>query len=44
VKQVYTTFHYHQPSDEFDDRWNLEGAVQDVRLMLDLLLRVANDP
>jgi len=24
--------HYHQPSDELDDSWNLEGAIEDTRL------------
>ncbi len=24
--------HYHQPSDEKDDSWNLDGAVQDTRV------------
>lgn len=43
VKQAYTTFHYHQPSDAFDDRWNLDGAVEDLRLLLECLLRTAND-
>ncbi|MAG58252.1 MAG: peptidase M28 [Planctomycetes bacterium] len=40
VKLSYTGTHYHQPSDEFDARWNLDGAVHDVRLMLECLLTV----
>lgn len=43
VKNMYTTVHYHQPSDEYDPRWNLDGAVEDTRLLLECLLRVAND-
>ena len=43
VKQAYTTFHYHQPSDQMDARWRLDGAVEDTRLMLECLLRTAND-
>ncbi|MSR74217.1 MAG: M20/M25/M40 family metallo-hydrolase [Planctomycetes bacterium] len=44
VKQAYTTFHYHQPSDQMDARWHLDGAVDDLRLMLECLLRTAQDP
>lgn len=43
VKAAYTALHYHQPSDQFDGRWNLEGAVFDTRLILECLLRTAND-
>lgn len=32
---------YHQPSDEYDDSWNLEGAVEDTRLLLHVGLEVA---
>ncbi|MBS2021342.1 MAG: M28 family peptidase [Deltaproteobacteria bacterium] len=35
---------YHQPSDEFHDQWNLEGAVQDAQLQLLVGLRVMNAP
>jgi Zn-dependent M28 family amino/carboxypeptidase len=45
IKALYTNTYYHQPSDEFvPERWQMDGAVADVRLMLELLLRVANDP
>jgi hypothetical protein len=39
---LYVGQHYHQPSDEFDPRWNLEGAVEDAQLMALVGLRVAN--
>ena len=42
VKRAYTTVHYHQPSDQFDARWNLDGAVADTRMILECLARVAN--
>lgn len=29
---AYTEEHYHKPSDEYYDWWNLEGAVQDLQL------------
>jgi hypothetical protein len=34
---------YHQPSDEYREDWDLSGAVEDVRLMFQVGLRVAND-
>jgi Zn-dependent M28 family amino/carboxypeptidase len=42
VKNSYTAVRYHQPNDEFDDRWDLTGAVEDTRLILECLLRVAD--
>lgn len=32
-RDAYTRDRYHKPSDEFDPTWNLEGAVQDLRLL-----------
>ena len=43
IKNAYTTFLYHQPSDEMDERWRLDGAVEDTRLVLECLLRTLND-
>jgi Zn-dependent M28 family amino/carboxypeptidase len=43
IQLAYTGFHYHQPSDQFDARWDLKGAVADTRLMLECLIRIAND-
>ena len=34
--------HYHQPSDELRDDWDLEGAVEDTRLLFRLGVKVAN--
>lgn len=42
VKGAYTNLHYHQPSDQIDERWNLAGAVEDTRLILECLLHTAN--
>lgn len=36
--------HYHQPSDEFREAWDLSGALEDVQLFLELGATVANDP
>jgi Zn-dependent M28 family amino/carboxypeptidase len=41
-RDLYVGQHYHQPSDEFDPSWNLEGAVEDAQLMALVGLRVAN--
>lgn len=35
---------YHQPSDQIDETWNLEGAQDDVRLLFVIGLRVADAP
>jgi len=40
--KAYTADRYHQPADEFDPNWNLEGAAQDGELMLDLGRKLAN--
>jgi Zn-dependent M28 family amino/carboxypeptidase len=29
----WTRTKYHQPSDEYDEHWDLRGAVEDVRLL-----------
>jgi Zn-dependent M28 family amino/carboxypeptidase len=42
VKAAYTALHYHQPSDQIDERWSLEGAVLDTQLILECLLITAN--
>lgn len=33
---------YHQPSDEYQDDWDLSGAMEDARLLFHVGLRVAN--
>ena len=40
--EEYERLRYHQPSDQIDASWNLEGAVDDVRLLLVVGLRVAD--
>jgi len=35
---------YHQTSDEYDPNWNLEGAVQDARLLFNVTNEIANQP
>jgi hypothetical protein len=43
MKASYTTVHYHQPTDEIAAWWNLDGAVSDLQILLECMLRVAND-
>jgi Zn-dependent M28 family amino/carboxypeptidase len=40
-RERYTNEDYHKPSDEIRPEWNLDGAVQDVRLYLTIGFRVA---
>ncbi|MEZ6090556.1 MAG: M28 family peptidase [Pirellulaceae bacterium] len=35
---------YHQPSDEYRDDWQLDGAVEDVRLLYEVGMRIAASP
>ncbi len=39
----YTAERYHKPSDEFDPNWDLSGAVDDLRLLFSIGLRLANE-
>jgi hypothetical protein len=44
-REAYEKLHYHQPSDQFDEKtWDLSGAIEDAELLLRVGLRVANDP
>lgn len=43
MKASYTTVHYHQPSDEIAPWWNFQGAADDLQVVLECLLRVADD-
>jgi Zn-dependent M28 family amino/carboxypeptidase len=36
--------HYHQPSDQWDDGWDLTGMVEDARLVFFLAVKVAEAP
>jgi Zn-dependent M28 family amino/carboxypeptidase len=42
MKSSYTTVHYHQVTDELAGWWKFDGAVADVQLILDCLLRTAD--
>ena len=42
LHEAFTKERYHQPSDQIDGTWKLDGAVADVQLMAVALLRVAD--
>ena len=42
VNDAWYARHYHQPSDELDDAWDLGGMVDDVRLVFLLAVKVAD--
>lgn len=41
-KDEYTVERYHQPSDEYDESWDLSGAVSDVLLYYQMGITIAN--
>ena len=43
MKNSYTTVHYHQPSDELAKWWNLDGAVEDLQVLFECMVAVADD-
>jgi Zn-dependent M28 family amino/carboxypeptidase len=42
MKNSYTTVHYHQPTDQLAAWWNLDGAVDDLEVLLECMVRTAN--
>lgn len=40
--EAWIAQHYHQPSDDFDPNWNLEGMVEDARLAFAAAYMVAD--
>lgn len=42
AKTDYTTNHYHKPSDEYSDKWDFSGAIEDVQLYFMLGKTLAN--
>lgn len=41
-RDEYTAERYHSPADEYDASWNLDGAVEDLRLMFRVGYSLAN--
>jgi Zn-dependent M28 family amino/carboxypeptidase len=44
LEEKFTKERYHQPSDQIDETWNLEGGVEDVQLITVTTLRIADGP
>jgi Zn-dependent M28 family amino/carboxypeptidase len=44
LHEKFTRERYHQPSDQIDATWNLDGAVDDVQLITVTTLRIADAP
>jgi hypothetical protein len=42
--EEWTQTKYHQPSDEYEESWDLRGAVEDVRLLYYVGLQAAQQP
>jgi Zn-dependent M28 family amino/carboxypeptidase len=40
--EQFTAERYHKPADEFDPAWNLDGAVEDLRLLFEFGFRLAD--
>ena len=40
--EAYRKTHYHQPSDEINEQWNLSGCVRDMRVLFKVAARVAD--
>jgi Zn-dependent M28 family amino/carboxypeptidase len=40
----YNDHHYHQPSDQYDPKWDLSGTVQECRFVMRLTDAVASSP
>ncbi len=43
-REEFTAKHYHQPSDEIQPDWDLSGAVEDARLLFQVVYELANRP
>ncbi len=39
----YSSDRYHQPADEYDETWDLSGAIDDIRLVFRMGYRLANE-
>lgn len=42
-KEKFLAEKYHQPSDEFDPNWDLQGAIDDLKLLFWMAYRLANE-
>src|SRR4029077_2989245 len=44
MREEWEERHYHQPSDELTDAWDLSGAVEDTQLYFELGVEIGNSP
>ena len=44
MRQKYVAERYHKPTDEYDGTWDLDGAVDDLRLLFEVGYRLAQGP
>jgi Zn-dependent M28 family amino/carboxypeptidase len=42
--RLFNEKHYHQPSDEYHDSWDMRGAVQEEVFIIELAKALANSP
>ena len=42
ISNDYTQYHYHQPSDEYQDSWDLSGFKDHLEITRSMVLRLAN--
>lgn len=42
ISNEYTQYHYHQPSDEYQDSWDLSGFKDHLEITRSMVLRLAN--
>ena len=42
-RDLFTANDYHKPSDEYDPNWDLSGMVEDLQLLFNVGLRLANE-
>jgi len=43
MREEYTADRYHKPADEFEESWDLDGAVEDLRLLFEVGYRLARE-
>lgn len=43
IAEEYTAKNYHQPSDNFDEKWRFDGVVQNLEVSLAIGLKVSNE-
>jgi Zn-dependent M28 family amino/carboxypeptidase len=43
MEDEYRDKHYHRPSDEYNDTWNLEGGIEDLKLLFMVGRRLATE-